>query len=206
MTIIHTIYIVDCFNYQLSNLYISKLPLRCYTGNSSVRRQKIASLNIKPKASASTARFYIALVIQRFWIKTQLQMKYTHIYHLYLVKGPKKNYFDEMWLYLWHRCRSKRCQKNKKVALVTVHVWTQKNKEKSGFQMVPENLWNNMINQTVMISSQSFCDSRNDYLSLSLSVCLSCYQSLYLGNYELDLDETWGKCWNLGPIDWIKIS
>ena len=62
---------------------------------------------------------------------------------------------------------------------------------------------------TVILSSQSFYDSRNDYLSLCLSVppfvCLSCYQSLYLGNYELDFDETWWKCWNLGPIDCIKI-
>ena len=43
-------------------------------------------------------------------------------------------------------------------------------------------------------------------LSFLRSICLSCYQSLYLGNYELDLNETWWKCWNLGPIDCIKIS
>ena len=43
-------------------------------------------------------------------------------------------------------------------------------------------------------------------LSVCLFVCLSCYQSLYLSNYELDLNETWWKCWNLGPIDCIKIS
>ena len=28
----------------------------------------------------------------------------------------------------------------------------------------------------------------------------------YLGNYELDFDETWWKCWNVGSIDCIKIS
>ena len=48
---------------------------------------------------------------------------------------------------------------------------------------------------SVDLSSQSFCDPRFDYLSLSLSsalsVCLSFCQILYLGNYELDFDETW---------------
>ena len=42
-------------------------------------------------------------------------------------------------------------------------------------------------------------------LSLSLSLCLSCYQSLYIGNYMLDFDEFCWKCWNLGPIDCIKM-
>ena len=37
-------------------------------------------------------------------------------------------------------------------------------------------------------------------------VSLSCFQNLYLGNHRLYLDETWCKCWNLGPIDCIKIS
>ena len=30
--------------------------------------------------------------------------------------------------------------------------------------------------------------------------------SLYLGNYELDFDESWSNCWNLGPIDCVEIS
>ena len=39
-------------------------------------------------------------------------------------------------------------------------------------------------------------------LSLSLSLRLSC---LFLCNYLLDFDETWWKCWNLNPIDCIRI-
>ena len=30
--------------------------------------------------------------------------------------------------------------------------------------------------------------------------------SLHLRNYELDFDETWWKCWNLGQINCSKLS
>ena len=39
-----------------------------------------------------------------------------------------------------------------------------------------------------------------------LSVCLSHFYSLNLAYYGLDFDQTLLKCWNLGPIDCIKIS
>ena len=43
-------------------------------------------------------------------------------------------------------------------------------------------------------------------MCVCLSVCLSRFYGLYLGYYGSDFDETWWKCWNLDPIDCIKIS
>ena len=43
-------------------------------------------------------------------------------------------------------------------------------------------------------------------LSVRLSVNLSRFYGLYFGCYGLDFDQTWWECWNLGPIDCIKIS
>ena len=54
--------------------------------------------------------------------------------------------------------------------------------------------------------SLSFSLSLSLSLSLLGSDSLSCYSSLYLDNYELDFNETWRKCWNLGPIDLSVIS
>ena len=42
-------------------------------------------------------------------------------------------------------------------------------------------------------------------LCVCVSVCLSRFYGLYLGYYGLDFDQTWWECWNLGPIDCVKI-
>ena len=39
---------------------------------------------------------------------------------------------------------------------------------------------------------------------LYLSMCLSLLNGFYLSYYELDFDETWWKCWNLGPMIVLK--
>ena len=56
-----------------------------------------------------------------------------------------------------------------------------------------------------------YCDLSSDYLSSAFSllglllgfVSLFCFESLYLSNCGLDFDESWWKCWNLGPIDFM---
>ena len=38
-----------------------------------------------------------------------------------------------------------------------------------------------------------------------LCVCLSHFYGFYLGYYGLDFNQTSWECWNLGPIDCVKI-
>ena len=53
-----------------------------------------------------------------------------------------------------------------------------------------------------ILSSQS----KYLWLLFYLSVRLSRFYGFYLGYYGSYFDETWRKCWNLRPIDSIKIS
>ena len=43
-------------------------------------------------------------------------------------------------------------------------------------------------------------------LCVCLYVCLSRFYGLYFMYYRLDFDQTWWKCWNLGPINSIKMT